>query len=79
VRYCDKQGRVTDAANPNGSLENIAGICSERRNVFGLMPHPERASEPLLSSEDGRVIFESILKFAGKSDRKEKKAALAPA
>jgi phosphoribosylformylglycinamidine synthase I len=61
VRYCDTAGKVTDAANPNGSLDNIAGICNERRNVFGLMPHPERACEKLLGSEDGRVIFESIL------------------
>ena len=64
VRYCTKDGRVTDDANPNGSLENIAGICNERRNVFGLMPHPERASEAALGSESGRVIFESILSSA---------------
>jgi phosphoribosylformylglycinamidine synthase len=64
LRYCDKHGNVTDAANPNGSLENIAGICNEARNVFGLMPHPERASEKLLGSEDGRLIFESILRGA---------------
>jgi phosphoribosylformylglycinamidine synthase subunit PurQ / glutaminase len=62
VRYCDKSGRITDAANPNGSLDNIAGVCNEGRNVFGLMPHPERASESLLGSEDGRRIFESILR-----------------
>ena len=62
VRYCDVRGDVTDAANPNGSIENIAGICNETRNVFGLMPHPERASEKLLGSEDGRVIFESVLR-----------------
>ena len=47
--------------NPNGSVDNIAGICNEGRNVFGLMPHPERASEAALGSEDGRLIFESIL------------------
>ena len=47
--------------NPNGSVDNIAGVCNEGRNVFGLMPHPERASEAILGSEDGRVIFESIL------------------
>lgn len=64
VRYCDKDGKVTDAANPNGSLDNIAGICNEKRNVFGLMPHPERASEKLLGSDGGRVIFESILRSA---------------
>jgi phosphoribosylformylglycinamidine synthase subunit PurQ / glutaminase len=61
LRYCTKDGAITDAANPNGSLDNIAGICNERRNVFGLMPHPERASELLLGSEDGKLIFESIL------------------
>ena len=70
VRYCDEDGKVTDAANPNGSLDNIAGICNEGRNVFGLMPHPERASEKLLGSEDGRVIFESILQ-SGRATRHE--------
>ena len=60
-QYCNTQGELTDAANPNGSLENIAGICNERRNVAGLMPHPERASEPLLGSDDGRFIFESLI------------------
>jgi phosphoribosylformylglycinamidine synthase subunit PurQ / glutaminase len=62
LRYCDRDGKSTDAANPNGSLDNIAGICNEGRNVFGLMPHPERASEKALGSEDGRLIFESILR-----------------
>jgi phosphoribosylformylglycinamidine synthase len=61
LRYCDVSGRVTPAANPNGSIENIAGICNKGRNVFGLMPHPERASESILGSADGRLIFESIL------------------
>ena len=61
VRYCTTDGKVTAAANPNGSVSNIAGICNAGRNVFGLMPHPERASESALGSEDGRVIFESIL------------------
>jgi phosphoribosylformylglycinamidine synthase len=60
-RYTDAAGEVTDAANPNGSLENIAGICNVRRNVAGLMPHPERASESLLGSADGRLIFESLI------------------
>ncbi|MGO8681411.1 MAG: phosphoribosylformylglycinamidine synthase subunit PurQ [Limisphaerales bacterium] len=59
-RYCDAGGNLTDTANPNGSLLNIAGICNERRNVAGLMPHPERASEEILGSDDGRLIFESI-------------------
>jgi phosphoribosylformylglycinamidine synthase len=65
LRYCDAAGRVTPEANPNGSLENIAGICNDAGNVFGLMPHPERAAEPLLGSADGRLIFESLLQSAG--------------
>ena len=60
-RYCDASGQVTDAANPNGSLNNIAGICNEARNVVGLMPHPERACETALGSDDGRVMFESVI------------------
>jgi phosphoribosylformylglycinamidine synthase I len=60
-RYVNAHGEVTDAANPNGSLMNIAGICNETRNVAGLMPHPERAGEPLLGSADGRLIFESLV------------------
>ncbi len=59
-RYCDPQGRVTAEANTNGSLNNIAGICNRERNVLGLMPHPERASESLLGSKDGRAIFLSM-------------------
>ena len=61
VRYSDARGNVTPEANPNGSLDNIAGICNETRNVFGLMPHPERCSEKALGSEDGLKIFRSIL------------------
>jgi phosphoribosylformylglycinamidine synthase I len=60
-RYCDGRGEVTEAANPNGSVNNIAGICSERRNVVGLMPHPERACEASLGSADGLVMFESVV------------------
>jgi phosphoribosylformylglycinamidine synthase len=60
-RYVDARGEATEQANPNGSLDAIAGICNERRNVAGLMPHPERASEPILGSADGRLIFESIV------------------
>jgi phosphoribosylformylglycinamidine synthase I len=60
-RYCDEAGNITAAANPNGSLDNIAGICNTERNVFGFMPHPERASEALVANEDGLAIFESIL------------------
>jgi phosphoribosylformylglycinamidine synthase subunit PurQ / glutaminase len=62
-RYVDAQGQTTETANPNGSLENIAGVCNERRNVAGLMPHPERASEGLLGSADGRLIFEGLVKW----------------
>jgi len=62
-QYVNAEGQPTDAANPNGSLQNIAGICNERRNVAGLMPHPERASEPLLGSADGRLIFESLISW----------------
>jgi len=60
-KYVSATGEATDTANPNGSLENIAGICNERRNVAGVMPHPERACEPLLGSADGRLIFESMI------------------
>lgn len=59
-RYCDTSGNVTDTANPNGSLNGIAGICNRERNVLGMMPHPERASESALGSNDGRVIFRSM-------------------
>ena len=60
-KYCDSKGKVTDTSNPNGSLENIAGICNVGRNVFGMMPHPERASDIELSNTDGLQLFESIL------------------
>ncbi len=60
-RYCDKAGNITPGANPNGSVENIAGICNEARNVFGMMPHPERAADAELGNEDGRILFDSIL------------------
>ena len=59
-RYCDRSGSVTETANPNGSRDNIAGICNRSRNVLGLMPHPERACEDLLGSSDGRDIFRSL-------------------
>lgn len=61
-RYSDAGGNVTAGANPNGSLENIAGICNKNRNVFGMMPHPERAADENLFNTDGLVIFNSILK-----------------
>ena len=60
LRYVDVKGKPTAAANPNGSVDNIAGICNERRNVFGLMPHPEDACNKLLGSDDGAKIFTSI-------------------
>lgn len=63
-RYVTPHGEVVDAANPNGSINNIAGICNERRNVVGLMPHPERAVEAATGSADGRVIFESVIQHA---------------
>jgi len=61
-RYATADGEITDAANPNGSLSNIAGVCNEMKNVLGMMPHPERAGEAALGSQDGRLIFQSILK-----------------
>jgi phosphoribosylformylglycinamidine synthase I len=62
-RYADASGQLTEGSNPNGSLRNIAGICNEARNVAGLMPHPERASELVLGSADGRLIFESCVNW----------------
>jgi phosphoribosylformylglycinamidine synthase len=59
-RYSNSRGETTDESNPNGSLNSIAGICSEKRNVVGLMPHPERACESVLGSADGLVLFESV-------------------
>jgi phosphoribosylformylglycinamidine synthase len=61
-RYCDPFGRVTPESNPNGSIDNIAGVLNERRNVLGMMPHPERASEALLGGTDGLVIWQSMLR-----------------
>ncbi len=61
LRYVDSHGRVTPEANPNGSIENIAGICNRERNVFGLMPHPDRASDARLGSMDGAKIFRSMV------------------
>ncbi len=62
-RYCDENGKVTADANPNGSINNIAGICNEKRNVFGMMPHPERAADHTLSNVDGKAFFESLIKY----------------
>ena len=60
-RYCDENGVISEEANPNGSIENIAGVCNENKNVFGMMPHPERAADIELGNIDGKAIFESIL------------------
>ena len=61
-RYCDETGAITEAANPNGSLENIAGVTNKGKNVFGMMPHPERAADPALGNTDGRLIMDQLLK-----------------
>jgi phosphoribosylformylglycinamidine synthase len=59
-RYCDEKGAITPEANPNGSVRNIAGICNKDRNVFGMMPHPERACSIALNNTDGRKIFNKL-------------------
>lgn len=59
-RYCDENGEVDTRSNPNGALENIAGICNENRNIFGMMPHPERACNPILGNIDGRQVFNKL-------------------
>jgi len=61
-RYCDESGKVTLESNPNGAAENIAGVCNVGKNVFGMMPHPERAADDELGNTDGLILFESILK-----------------
>lgn len=70
VRYVDGKGRTSPSANPNGSLEHIAGVCNEGRNVFGLMPHPEDAGEKLLGGEDGLKIFSSVIAACDKGGRR---------
>lgn len=62
--YCDAAGNVSESSNPNGSTDHIAGICNAGRNVFGMMPHPERASEEVLGNTDGRKLFESIVSYS---------------
>ena len=62
-QYCDADGNLDATSNPNGSLLNIAGITNANKNVFGMMPHPERAADHLLANEDGKAIFESLLKY----------------
>lgn len=66
-RYCDETGNETPESNPNGALRGIAGICNAERNVFGMMPHPERASETVLGNTDGRVLFDSLLAWVQQS------------
>lgn len=61
-RYCNENGEITSDANPNGAAENIAGVCNATKNVFGMMPHPERAADEILANTDGKFLFESILK-----------------
>jgi phosphoribosylformylglycinamidine synthase len=64
LRYCDSKGVTVAAANPNGSIANVAGVCNRARNVFGLMPHPERCAEPLLGGADGLQLFEAVAQAA---------------
>jgi phosphoribosylformylglycinamidine synthase len=64
--YATADGQVVESASPNGAIENIAGVCNERRNIAGLMPHPERACETALGSADGRLVFESMIRFLEK-------------
>jgi phosphoribosylformylglycinamidine synthase len=63
-KYCNENGEITEASNPNGSVNNIAGITNKNKNIFGMMPHPERASDDVLSNVAGKEFFESILKFS---------------
>ncbi len=67
LRYCDSEARLEPAANVNGSLDHIAGLINRQGNVLGMMPHPERVSESLLGSEDGRIIFQSIIQYFNKT------------
>ncbi len=63
-KYCSEEGQIDQDSNPDGSMENIAGICNAQRNVFGMMPHPERASEEALGNLDGKILFESLIHTA---------------
>ena len=67
--YCDENGHVSHGSNPNGSLRHIAGICNAERNVFGMMPHPERAAESILGSDDGLLLFRSVVESVAASTR----------
>ncbi len=77
-RYCDPHGRVLPDANPNGSIRSIAGLCNSQGNVVGLMPHPERASEDLLGSTDGRWLFESVIDSLASEHPKIPAVAMTP-
>jgi phosphoribosylformylglycinamidine synthase subunit PurQ / glutaminase len=66
-QYCSAEGKVDIPSNPNGSVDNIAGVCNAGRNVFGMMPHPERASDTVLTNTDGRLIIDSVLKSLHKN------------
>ena len=65
-RYCDEQGNINPLTNPNGTKDNVAGICNETKNVFGMMPHPERAIDPVLGNTDGKIILESFYRMVNK-------------
>jgi phosphoribosylformylglycinamidine synthase len=62
-KYCNEKGEINESSNPNGSSKNIAGILNEKKNILGMMPHPERMIEPILSGEDGSILFESLRKL----------------
>jgi len=68
-RYCERDGSITESSNPNGSLANIAGIINEQGNILGMMPHPERACDPILGHTDGQKIFRSIIEFVLHGER----------
>ncbi len=76
-RYTSYDGRIAPDANPNGSVAAIAGLCNARRNVVGLMPHPERACEPILGSADGRVLFESVIEWLEAAELRQPRVAAA--
>ena len=68
-RYCNEHGDISSEANPNGSVENIAGVCNANKNVFGMMPHPERAADDELGNTDGRFIFESMISILASNSK----------
>jgi len=61
IKYCDKEGNINPKTNPNGSINNIAGIFNKNKNILGMMPHPERMVDPFLSGEDGSLFFENLI------------------